>query len=587
MARSFCVNFFIIFKMRILIILFLLISCRFLMALPLERQEFSLVYGWNAIYMQVQPQKPVEEVFADWPVKSVGFYDPSSFLSTRQFSAEWDSGNLMLPPIMMWHRDYPEASEIKYIPSGSVCILFSTNSIKTTVSVTGVPAAPRQTWHITDTNEVYNFVGFSLQKGQRVTPQDYLEGFLENVQQGGFFKLSGRNEQKSPTLMSLYQSDTFSDGDVLLAASRIQSNWSGVLNVSPMNGLNFGTDLVQQTLAIRNDGTAPRTVAIDIVDGILETGQKLRPSYLHTRDADVALTNAVWASCADGQTRLAQKFLASGETWRFQIGLDRKALAGIQRGISLGAILRITDVDGKSKMRVDVPMIAETSGDVDASQWPAGLWVADVAFNQIKSPGDTHETETGGEMKVRLPIHIDANGTARLLQRVVVAGETNEDGAFDYRLYAGSAAIPQSAKTVMRISAVTLPTETPVIVGQGGFSDKAVFEFIVSSGGSTSLLRHPLHPRHDGLDWDFKTAAPSGDNINNYKYDKKPETFSVQNKIELNLDMNGGEASWNPEKTKSGTVKWTLNGLRHEGAITISGKMTLKHVSPKGNVVLE
>lgn len=573
--------------MRILIILFLLISCRFLMALPLERQEFSLVYGWNAIYMQVQPQKLVEEVFADWPVKSVGFYDPSSFLSTRQFSAEWDSGNLMLPPIMMWHRDYPEASEIKYIPSGSVCLLFSTNSIKTVVSVTGVPAAHRQTWHITDTNEVYNFVGFSLQKGQRVTPQDYLEGFLENVQQGGFFKLSGRNEQKSPTLMSLYQSDTFSDGDVLLAASRIQSNWSGVLNVSPMNGLNFGTDLVQQTLAIRNDGTAPRTVAIDIVDGILETGQKLRPSYLHTRDADVALTNAVWASCADGQTRLAQKFLASGETWRFQIGLDRKALAGYQRGISLGAILRITDVDGKSKMRVDVPMIAETSGDVAVSQWPAGLWVADVAFNQIKSPGDTHETETGGEMKVRLPIHIDANGTARLLQRVVVAGETNEDGAFDYRLYAGSAAIPQSAKTVMRISAVTLPTETPVIVGQGGFSDKAVFEFIVSSGGSTSLLRHPLHPRHDGLDWDFKTAAPSGDNINNYKYDKKPETFSVQNKIELNLDMNGGEASWNPEKTKSGTVKWTLNGLRHEGAITISGKMTLKHVSPKGNIVLE
>jgi hypothetical protein len=573
--------------MRILIILFLLISCRFLMALPLERQEFSLVYGWNAIYMQVQPQKPVEEVFADWPVKAVGFYDPSSFLSTRQFSTEWDSGNLMLPPIMMWHRDYPEASEIKYIPSGSVCILFSTNSIKTVVSVTGVPVAPRQTWHITDTNEVYNFVGFSLQKGQRVTPQDYLEGFLENVQQGGFFKLSGRNEQKSPTLMSLYQSDTFSDGDVLLAASRIQSNWSGVLNVSPMNGLNFGTDLVQQTLAIRNDGTAPRTVAIEIVDGILETGQKLRPSYLHARDADVALTNAVWASCADGQTRLAQKFLASGETWRFQIGLDRKALAGYQRGIQLGSILRITDVDGKSKMRVDVPMIAETSGDVAASQWPAGLWVADVAFNQIKSPGDTHETETGGEMKVRLPIHVDANGTARLLQRVVVAGEVNEDGTFDYRLYAGSVAIPQTAKTVMRISAVTLPTEMPVILGQGGLSDKVVFEFTVSGGGSTSLLRHPLHPRHDGLDWDFKTAAPSGDNLNNYKYDKKPETFSVQNKIELSLDVNGGEASWNPGKTKNGTVKWTLNGLRHEGAITISGKMTLKHVSPKGNVVLE
>ena len=61
------------------------------MALPLERQDFSLTYGWNAVYMQVQPQESIEEVFADWPVKSVGFYDPSSFLSTRQFSAEWDS----------------------------------------------------------------------------------------------------------------------------------------------------------------------------------------------------------------------------------------------------------------------------------------------------------------------------------------------------------------------------------------------------------------------------------------------------------------------------------------------------------------
>jgi hypothetical protein len=100
-------------------------------------------------------------------------------------------------------------------------------------------------------------------------------------------------------------------------------------------------------------------------------------------------------------------------------------------------------------------------------------------------------------------------------------------------------------------------------------------------------LRHPLHPRHDGLDWDFKTAAPSGDNLDNYKYNKKPETFSVQNKIVLSLDVNGGEASWNPEKAKSGTVTWTLTGLRHEGAITISGKMSLKHVSPKGTIVLE
>ena len=557
-------------------------------ALPLERQEFSLGYGWNAIYVQLAPEKTPSEVFADWPVKSVGFYDPASFLATRQFSSEWDSEGLSMAPVAMWHRDYPEASDAKSIPSGSVCLMFSTNTAKTAVSIVGRPAAPRITWHRTDTNEVYNFIGFSLQKGASISPEDYFDGFLENVGKGGFYMLGGRNEQSSPNTTAIYSSMTVSDGDVLLVASGVQSDWSGVLNVSPMGGLDYGTDEVLQTLHVRNDGASARTVAIDIIDGIEERQLDLRRSWLHTRSADAALTNAVWASCVDGQTRLGERRLAPGETWSFQIGLDRKALVGYVRGLSFGGILRVTDVDGKTKMRVDVPIVAQTSGESGSgATWPAGLWVADVSFDSVQGPGEATASETGGRMKVRLPIHIDASGRARLLQRVVAAGAALSDGTYDYRLYAGSAVIPSTAKVAMRISAVCLPTEIPVVESQSGLSDKVVFSFTVSGGGATSLLRHPLHPRHDGLDWDFKTPAPSGDNLENYMHAKKPETFSVASKIELSFDMNGGEAAWNPEGVKSGSARWALSGLRHEGAITLSGPMSIQRVAPKPDLVLE
>ena len=68
------------------------------------QQNLTLKYGWNAVYVEVAPTQSVDEVFADWPVKSVGFYDPASFLATRQFSQTWDSQGLSMKPIAMWHR---------------------------------------------------------------------------------------------------------------------------------------------------------------------------------------------------------------------------------------------------------------------------------------------------------------------------------------------------------------------------------------------------------------------------------------------------------------------------------------------------
>ena len=141
----------------------------------------------------------------------------------------------------------------------------------------------------------------------------------------------------------------------------------------------------------------------------------------------------------------------------------------------------------------------------------------------------------------------------------------------------------------MRLSSVVLPTETPVVEADAGGSlrDGATFRFTVAADGATSLLRHPLHPQHDGLRWDFKTPAPSGDDLDNYKLDVKPETFSVSCRIDLAVSLDGGEAVWNPEATKSGTCRWTFSNLMRQGDVVISGPMSLTRVSPLAELVLE
>ena len=67
----------------------------------------------------------------------------------------------------------------------------------------------------------------------------------------------------------------------------------------------------------------------------------------------------------------------------------------------------------------------------------------------------------------------------------------------------------------------------------------------------------------------------------------KPETFSGGNRMESALDLNGGEAAWNPEQTKGGTCRWTLTNLMRQGPITIVGDMSIKRVSPQTELVLE
>ena len=76
---------------------------------------------------------------------------------------------------------------------------------------------------------------------------------------------------------------TLKPGEALLVGATDISDWSGALFVSPMTGLDFGTDAVRATLSIRNDGDEPRTVSLELRRAVAELDARVPPPPLRTR----------------------------------------------------------------------------------------------------------------------------------------------------------------------------------------------------------------------------------------------------------------------------------------------------------------
>ena len=198
-------------------------------------QKIALKPGWNAVYVEVSPERDAGEVFAQWPVDSVGVYDPAAFLATRQFTAEGGTEGLVSSPILMWNREYREASAVTRIPAGVVCLCFNTNLVAGgtfSTTLVGVPAAPRTTWHPSDGGDVLNYFGFSLQAGASVTPEAYLAGF-DALSGETMLRIGGKTRGEPPSRLPFYEGATVSDGEALLVGAGDLSDWSGALSSLP------------------------------------------------------------------------------------------------------------------------------------------------------------------------------------------------------------------------------------------------------------------------------------------------------------------------------------------------------------------
>ncbi len=540
-------------------------------------QEISFAKGWNILHIQVAPQMSADELFLDWPVETVSLYDPAVYLDTRQYSATESSEGTLRPAMRIWRRGDAGASGFQAVPADSILMFRATNAWSGRLY--GTPCAPRVSWHPTSATTTKNYVGVSTYAATTVSA--YFSG--AGVSQSDCALVWG--DEADARQAGVFNGQTLANGMALAVDAAKVGDWSGVLYVSPRNGIDFGTESPNAVLSIRNDGAAERTVSVQLVPTARDDIPP--PAGLMVRDALAASTNGTWSAFSTTPADRQTKPLAPGESWDLQLALDRTQLTA-PAGTLYGALLDIRDEDGGSKMRVVVPLTATGDGGASSEYaWPKGVWLASAELDTVSyfltdeggaapATADSVALPAGGRMKVRLPIYVDNNGRMTLLQRFWYGRDTN--GV----LHAYSGAVETSdvpLTDIKRVSSASLPADQPQVATASGFGETARFDFVVGEKSNVNPMRHAPHPRHDGLTADYLADAPSGDVPANYSGTVKPEAFSVTNRVELTWDENGATA-WNPAETLGGTIVWEFDGLRHEGTVQARGRFAMKRLSP-------
>ncbi|MCQ2389897.1 MAG: hypothetical protein MJ240_00625 [Kiritimatiellae bacterium] len=579
----------------------------------MSSQMVALNNGWNAFYLTVSPTGTADQVFADWPVDFVSAYDSAAFLETRQYSALGSTEGTSIGGYRTWHRLEKGASSLMRVPANTVYVCFATN-VMPARTIYGRPSAPRITWHASSTNESLNLVGLST-----YAPAT-LSGYFNGLDVGNtFFKQFYGSNPAAVQQHAVYDRLALDGGAVLLVDSSKVSDWSGVLNVSPVGGIDFGTNGTMAAVQVRNDGLLERTVRVALVGGSAANALDVppMPTGLQIKDVSTAMASATNAWTAFLPATPFVKRLKPSETLNLRLALDRSQLEGAA-GTYYGALLLITDEDGGSNMKVAVPVEAIGDGGAFAqTAWPKGIWLAAAELDTVTFVGTpipvTNETVTvsnvidaitkesyvmtnyhsevrtsiptteqhaGGKMKVRLPLYVDGNGGMTLLQRFWYG----RDAAGALHVIAGSANSDVPLTETRRVSTAFLPTDQVKIpAASGAFGTTATFPFVVAETSNVNPMRHALHPQHDGKRFDFKTPSPSGDDLDNYQGTIKPESFSITNTVNFTWKTSQG-TTWSPDETLSGRLIWEFGGLRHEGTIRASGPFVMKRI---GAVSLE
>ena len=550
------------------------------------QQTVSLTKGWNAVYLQVEPDDArCEVVFADWPVASVGLYDMTRALS--QYTVSPDEPLNSAAEYLKWTPGLPAgANSLNAVIAGQSYLVYATAS--GTRTLTGRPAVPRIDW-VPSTNAC-NLVGFrqngSAQFGS------YLAGSGFDLAKLSVNSVSGTNDIPAvlPLLGGLNTTPIVPGKAYFIACDKV-SSFSGPVKVFPAGtgGIFFPTNSSYQTLRMKNEHGAPLTVTLTLTNSAAApSGAVPVLPVLQAFDylqGWLPLTSTV-------------RTLQAGEEWTLPLAVDRST--NMVMGQAYGGLLVCTDTAGG---RIEIPLEAEYGlPDPTHALWPSGLWVGKASLNQVSQVlGDGTVVEgakAGGTLEFRLILHVDADKRCRLLQRVILAGAENTNGTWNASLYVDEAKMPPGMKSA-RISSVAFGVKNNDITldetyfgNQSGFGKNLRFTYTLAADDSVNPFRHPYHPDHDGLDAKFKTKLPFGDNPQYYIGAIKPELFSISNTVSFVWTTNapaagGGSALWNPSEKVSGKIEFQVDGLRREGPILMKGVFELRRISQVGTLSLE
>lgn len=487
-------------------------------AVPTVTQTFSLNPGWNAVYLEVQPQSNSPAVvFRDLPVGSSvwawqGKNDSVQFIQ--------DPGEpLVNNP--KWLAIFASAREsalnsLYAITANNAYLVNVSGNQPMTLSISGRPTLRHKGW-IPDS---FNLVGF----GFSGTPPTF----------GSFFAPS--NSHKNQAIYRLNNASgaweivnnpataAMRSGEAFWIYCQSGSDYQGPLTVDAngSDGLDFGVGITILSLTIGNTSATDKSVAVSQSSA----GTPVALAYRSYDTVSGKILNKTLST-------MPALTIKAGSATTLNLAVQRTGFTG-----DGASVLEFSDTQGN---RVRVPVTA-TSNPVNG--YP-GLWSGTATLNKVSQlTNNGTATPTSSQLNLNLILHQDGTGQARLLKQAIVMQQEpirNTDGTIQTKgrsvVLTKDSLIPNysgvtqrdGAKVGRRLSSIGIDysPSSDAALGtdfdgtalkcSGSISTTVTCRMVMESSASythpTNPFLHRYHPDHDNLSSDFKTFRQEANRV--------------------------------------------------------------------------
>lgn len=547
--------------------------------------SYTLNPGWNSIWVELDPNdRDPEAVFTGIPVESVWSFQRR--LASVNF--------IQNPNEPVWNRDewlvhFPSGTDaalnnnlFAILPQRAYLVKY-TGASPTTLTIQGTPVLRDAEW----SPNAYNLRGLPVADSG---PPTFFEFFKYSPahydsntgQLQPIYRLNtgGQWVQVSPT-------DNAKRGEAVWAFAEGASDYPGPIAVSLDldTALDFSDIATELSVSLKNRTGLPMTASVRDLGG----GAGVLAYSVFDPDL-----GAQWP---DFPGTLNINPDESGLEERVRLAVRRGAMTGD----SFGTVLEISDGMGTRQLvavKANKPgrSGASLNGPAEEAAERAGLWVGTASVNAVSEAHSDNvftATPVRSEFNLRLIVHVDQNGNAKLLKEVIQMwqdGTFAQDGNGDlvvdepgrYVLLTDDALIPLFAGAAQRdgtpvgrrISSVGfdfpasndanfLPLDGFFTIGQSISGT-----ILQPVDYATNPFKHKYHPDHDNL---------------NARFDgPKDEAFATTRQISLRFSGSPPEgASPGPDfgyDEMAGDYSEIITGL-HKNPIFVEGNFRLSRVS--------
>lgn len=225
-------------------------------ALAATTQQITLHPGWNAVYLEVQPEsKTPAAVFRDLPVESVWtWFDRGSSV---EFIRDPSEGLWAQPGWSVYAKaaDKATVNNLFAIFANRAYLIKLGGAQHVTWTVTGTPATDKTVW----TPNSFNLVGFHVNPARLPNLADYLSvsSALKGQQ---VYRLSAQGAWEP---VANPATTPIRSGEAYWVYCSGASTFQGPLSVQTAgNELDYGTSTVMSSVTITNDAAVPRTATV-------------------------------------------------------------------------------------------------------------------------------------------------------------------------------------------------------------------------------------------------------------------------------------------------------------------------------------